>query len=187
MGGAIMVFWRKTSGNGDTPPRVAENPFRSIDPETFDRGARINQRADELLHLAGFGMGENEALIALGNAIGRGIAAMIGRHPALSVEDVLDTVCDGAREQAELALGLPTNNDQATELSEDQFSELATRIINTAVRRTIPNDAICATAKALGVLIAFTAHRESTSDDELLRFCQNAIADFARDAKTRLD
>jgi len=181
-----MAFWRKTPGNGDTPPR-AENPFRSIHPEAFDKGERINQRAEELRRLASGGLSESEAVIALGNAVGREIAAMIGKRPALTVEEVLDTVCDGAREQAELALGLPTNNEQATDLSEDQFTDLVTRIMNTATRRTVPNDAICATAKALGVLVAFTARREGVSHDQLLRFSQNAIADFARDALTRLD
>lgn len=112
---------------------------------------------------------------------------MIGRRPALSIEEVLDTVCDGAREQAELALGLPTNNEQATELSESQFNDLANRIIHAATLRTISNDAICATAKALGVLVAFTARREGASHDELLRFSQSAIADFAREALTKLD
>ena len=97
------------------------------------------------------------------------------------------TVRDGAREQAELALGLPTNNEQAIELSGDQFNELANRIIKTATLRTIPNDAITATAKALGVLIAFTARREGVAHDELLRFSQDAVADFARDARSRLD
>jgi hypothetical protein len=182
----IMAFWRKTPGRGDTPP-PAENPFRSVDPEAFDKGAKINQRAEELRRLAGVGLSESEAVIALGNAVGREIAAMIGRRPALSIEEVLDTVCDGAREQAELALGRPTNNEQATELSGDQFNDLANRIINTATLRTIPNDAISATAKALGVLVAFTARREGVSHDELLRFSQDAIAEFARDARTRLD
>jgi hypothetical protein len=181
-----MAFWRKTPGDGDTPPS-AENPFRSIDPETFDKGEKINQRADELRRLAGVDLSESEAVIALGNAVGREIATMIVRRPALSIEEVLDTVCDGAREQAELTLGLPTNNEQATELSEGQFCDLANRIVNTATLRTIPNDAICATAKALGVLVAFTARREGVSHDELLRFSQNAIADFARDALTKLD
>lgn len=51
----------------------------------------------------------------------------------------------------------------------------------------IPNDAISATAKALGVLVAFTARREGVSHDELLRFSQDAIGEFARDAQTRLD
>ena len=180
-----MAFWRKTSDGGNTPPAV-ENPFRSIDPEAFDKGARINQRADELQLLASNGMSESDAVIALGNATGRQIAAMVGRHPALSIEEVLDIARDGAREQAELALGLPTNNEHATELSADQFSDLANRIIKTATLRIIPNDSVTATAKALGVLVAFTARREGVSHDELLAFCQNAIADFARDARTRL-
>jgi hypothetical protein len=64
---------------------------------------------------------------------------------------------------------------------------LTNRIVNTATLRTIPNDAICATAKALGVLVAFTARRQGVSHDELLKFSQNAIADFARHALTRLD
>jgi hypothetical protein len=186
VGGAIMAFWRKTPGTGDTPPS-AENPFRSIDPELFDKGEKINRRADELRRLAGAGMSEADTLTTLGSALGREIAAMIGRHPTLSVEEYLDMARDAAREQAEIALGLPTNNEQATELSEGQFSDLASRIINTATLRTIPNDAICATAKALGVLVAFTARREGHSHDELLRFSQNAIADFARDARTGLD
>jgi hypothetical protein len=181
-----MAFWRRTSGKGDTPPS-AENPFRSIDPEAYDKGERINQRADDLRRLAAVGMSESDALIALGNAIGRDIAAMIGRRPALTIEELLDVVGDGAREQAELALGLPTNNEQATELTGDQFNDLVNRILKAATLRTIPNDAITATAKALGLLVAFTARREGVSYDDLLRFSQDAIADFARDAQTRLD
>ncbi len=132
-------------------------------------------------------MSESETVTTLSSALGREIAAMIGRHPTLSLEDLLDTARDAAREQAENALGLPTNNEQATELSGDQFSELVNRIMKTATLRTIPNDAISATAKALGVLVAFTARREGVSHDELLRFSQDAIAEFAQDARTRLD
>jgi len=129
-------------------------------------------------------MSQADTFTALGNALGREIAAMIGRHPTLAVEEVLDWARDAAREQAEIALGLPTNNEQATELSGDHFSDLANRIIKMATLRTIPNDAITATAKALGVLVALTARREGVSYDELLRFSQDAIGDFARDART---
>lgn len=178
-----MAFWRKTPGKGDTSPSD-ENPFRSIDPENFDKGEKINQRAEELRRHASVGMTESDALIALGNAAGREIAAMIGRHPGVSLEKILDMVRDGARKQAEIALGLPTNNDQATEISGDLLSDLVKRIINTATHRTIPNDAITATAQALGILVAFAARDAGVSHDKLVKYSQDAVEEFARDART---
>ena len=58
------------------------------------------------------------------------------------------------------------------------------RIIKTATPNATVTDAMAATAKALGVMIA-TAARQG-GFDEVLRWGQNAVIDSAREARDRL-
>src|SRR5262245_22629186 len=70
------------------------------------------------------------------------------------------------------------------ELTPEEFNEHTTHIINTATANgVLPNDVLCCTAKALGVLIAFTARREQTDRGKLLKFCQMAVRDFTNEAE----
>ena len=74
-----MTFWRRKRAQ-------TENPFRALDAAAFDRGAKINKRASELQHVAMVGLSERDGLTALGNALGNEVAAMIGRHPNMSID-----------------------------------------------------------------------------------------------------
>jgi len=70
------------------------------------------------------------------------------------------------------------------DLTSEEFNEHTNRIISAATADGIlPNDVICCTAKALGVLIAFTARRERKDRGKLLKFCQKAVGDFANEAE----
>ena len=89
------------------------------------------------------------------------------------------------REEAYITAGLAPGD--ANELSEDEFNQLARRIINAATTNTTSNDAICATVKALGVLIGFSARRHGSSFEELLKFGQDALAEFAQEGLARID
>jgi hypothetical protein len=158
-----------------------KNPWRALNPRAFDRGARINQRAVELQRIAVKGMTESDALTALGTALGSEIAGMVARRPALSMEEMLAMVCDGVREQSYIAAGLPTDNSDARELTEEEFADLAVRILAVATRKTLATDALSAMAKALGALICIAARRGAAAE-ELIKFSQDAVAAFAREA-----
>lgn len=69
-----MAFWSKKSG-------ASENPFRALNPDLFDKGGKVNGRADELRRVAAQGFSESETLTALGSAAGRQVAAMVKRRP----------------------------------------------------------------------------------------------------------
>ena len=115
---------------------ASENPFRALNPDLFDKGGKVNGRADELRRVAAQGFSESETLTALGSAAGRQVAAMVKRRPNLSIIETLDLAFDGAREQAYIALGLPPENEAATELTEQEFKELTNRIIRAATLKT---------------------------------------------------
>lgn len=68
-------------------------------------------------------------------------------------------------------------------MGETDFNAHTGRIIEAASSGATPNDAICATAKALGTLTAFTARRESADFDTLVQFVQNAVAEYARNSE----
>jgi hypothetical protein len=60
------------------------------------------------------------------------------------------------------------------------------RIINTATQDTTVTDAVSVTAKALGTLLGVASHRPDTVGfDEMLRWGQNAVVTFARDARSK--
>jgi hypothetical protein len=158
-----------------------ENPWRALNPRVFDKGEGINQRASELQRMAVKGMTESDALTALGTALGSEIAGMVARRPALSMEEMVATVCDGVREQAYIAAGLPTDNSDARKLTEEEFNDFTVRILAVATRKTQASDALSGMAKALGALICLTAQR-GASAEELIKFSQDAVAAFAREA-----
>ena len=79
------------------------NPFRSLIPALFDKGEKVNRLASELQRIAAAGTSsEEEALTALGNAVGYEVAALTARHPHMPIDETLDLVCKGIREQAHL-------------------------------------------------------------------------------------
>ena len=103
------------------------------------------------------------------------------------MDQVLDGVCPGVREAAYIAADLspPQQNDEGKDLTTEEFSALTTRIINEATKNNTPvGDALSATAKALGVMISILAERPGMSAEELVKFSQNAVAEFAREAIT---
>jgi hypothetical protein len=175
-----MAFWRRSS----EPAPNKDNPFRALDPDGFDKGARINDRTRQLQKVAADGLSQDEALTALSNALGNEVAAMVTRQRGLSVDEVLHWASNGVREQAHMALGNAFPQTVAQELTEQEFGELAARIVSTATTNTVTNDAVCATAKALGILITISAPVAGCSADELLKFSQEAIAKFAQEAAT---
>ena len=182
--GAVLLFrWKPTKGRG--VEKTSQNPFRSIDPETFDKGEKINRRAEELRTLAIAGFSESEAVGALSSALGRETAAMLARHPSMTMEELLDPAFEGAREQAYRAADLKV--EDAKELTDYQFKELANRIARAAARNTLPNDAIIATAKALALLIVFFARRDGRPPSEVLKFSQDAVSQFAQEARNEMD
>jgi hypothetical protein len=164
--------------------KAMHNPLRAIDPARFDKGGKINQRAGELQRAASADASESEAVTALSNALGNQVAAMVARHPHMSMDEILDMVWRGVREQAYMAAGI--KSEDATELNDDQFNNLASRLVNAAATHTVPSDALAATAKALGVLISFTARRENRSPEELVKVGQDAVEQFAREATTKM-
>lgn len=134
------MFW----GKKPVPLQAGkDNPFRASDPVTFDKGERINRRADELQRAAIEGLDEAEGLTALGNALGNAVTAMVRRHPHLSVAEILELVCGGVREQAYLAAGLSPQPADAKELTNEEFNQLTMKIIHTATADgTLPHDTL---------------------------------------------
>jgi hypothetical protein len=188
IGCSVGFFFNKKALNAKTKPQKDDvNPYRALASDAFDQGERIGRRADELRRVAAQGLTESEILTALGSATGRQVASMVKRLPNLSIIELLDTTFEGAREHAYIALGLPPENESATELTEQQFNELTNRIVRAATLKTIPNDAICAMAKALGVLISFSARRDGASVEKLVEFSQGAVAQFSQEAVAFMD
>jgi hypothetical protein len=74
------------------------------------------------------------------------------------------------------------SDSEPRDLPEKQFAALAGRILDVAVKDTTANDAITATAKALGSIIGITAKRPDVSLDELLKFANEAVEEYARAA-----
>jgi hypothetical protein len=170
-----------------------ENSYRALNPEAFDRGAGINRCAGELRRIAAKELTGADIVAALQTALGNEIAAnAINRNPSFSpeqklyvIDQLLDGVCPGVREAAYMAADLPSPppNDEGKNLTSEEFNALTTRIINEATKNNTPvGDALSATAKALGVQISILAERPNTSADELIKFSQKAVADFAQEA-----
>src|SRR5262245_6270149 len=59
---------------------ASENPFRAWDPETFDKGERINRWAEELRRVAAKELTEFELTMALLVALGHEVADMVSRR-----------------------------------------------------------------------------------------------------------
>jgi hypothetical protein len=173
-----MAFWsRKTEG--------------SENPDALDRGAKIIRQADELRRDAaktGF-----DVIVALQTALGGEVAAMaLRREPSFSpdqklylLDQILDGVCPGVRKAAYVAANLPPppQHDEGNDLTSEEFNALTTRILNEATKNNTPvGDALTATAKATGIMISIFAERPGVSAEKLVKFSQNAVAEFARDA-----
>jgi|tagenome__1003787_1003787.scaffolds.fasta_scaffold20962038_2 hypothetical protein len=184
-----MAFWSKK----EPPEQPSENPWRALDPAIFDKGERINRRADELRRLAGSGdFSGSDVIVTLQTALGNEIAAStLQRNPTFSpdqkqyvIDQVLDAVGPGVREAAYIAANLPSvpPHDEARDLTEEEFSALTNRILNEATKNNTPLGALSATAKAVGVMISILAKRPNISAEDLIQFSQNAVAEFARNA-----
>jgi len=149
--------------------------------------AQIKRRAAELQTLAGKGgVPTGEAVTALAAALGNEIAALVMLNPSLTVtvDEIADVVCQSVRDAARYTVN-PSSSDAPKEvLTEPEFEQLTMRIIKTATPNATVTDAMAATAKALGVMIA-TAARQG-GFDEVLRWGQNAVIDSAREARDRL-
>lgn len=183
-----MRFWWKAAAPTQTANEKsiwALAPPGSY-PVSFDRGAKINRRATELQIMAGGkGLGASDAVIAIATALGNEVAAMVIRHPSLTIEEMLELVCQSVREVAHIAAGSSHSPkaDDAKELTEQEFKELTMRVVHIATENTLPTDAMAAIAKALGTLIGVTAQRPDCDFEDLLRWAQNALVAFARDAR----
>jgi hypothetical protein len=154
-----VIFWRKTS---------SESPFAATKATK-----RVDRRTAELQRLANVGLNETEAITALTNALGKETAAMWARRPGIPMEEFLDVNLGYVRAQAYVAAGL--NPEDAKELTEREFNKLTNRIVKTATANTVETDAVAATAKALAVLIVFSARQHGKPPDELLKFGHDAL------------
>jgi hypothetical protein len=143
-------------------------------------GAEINRVAAELQVVArGKGVTTGAALTAIAAALGNEVAALVMRNHSLTIDEMLEMVCQSVREMAHIAAN-PSNGD--ADLSEQEFAQLTMRIIYTATHDAPLTDAMSATARALGVLITNMARRPGVGFDETLRWSQNALVAFARQA-----
>jgi hypothetical protein len=173
-----------------------ENPFRALDSDAFDKGETINRCASKLRCLA---MSQtstsSDAIIALQTALGNEIAATALRgnpnflpdQKLYKLDQMLDAIGPGVREAAYIAADLPSppQNEEGRDLTGDEFTGLTTRILNEATKNnTRVNDGITATAKAIGIMISILAERSgvSASAEELIKFSQDAVAEYARAA-----
>jgi hypothetical protein len=189
-----FAYIKATGSSASTQTDTAsENPYRALDPDAFDKGAKINRQANELRCFAAKELTGSDVVVALQTALGNEIAAnAIHRNPNFSpdqklyvIDQLLDGVCPGVREAAYMAADLPSRpqNDEGKDLTSEEFNALTTRIINEATKNNTPvGDALSATAKALGVQISILAERPNASAEELIKFSQNAVADFAQEA-----
>jgi hypothetical protein len=185
----MVLWWKRSSDKRE--PTSSENPYRKLAPEIFDRGAKVNQHADELRRVANKQLRGADVLTALLTALGAEIAdGALRRNPTFSpdqvqhvIDQVLDAVCPGVREAAYRTANLePSGPFEEESLSPEQFNALTMRIINEAIKNNTPvDDALSATTKAVGVMISTLAAR-GTPIEDLVSFCQNAVAEFAREA-----
>jgi hypothetical protein len=95
-----MAFWSKKTTRPESP---SENPFRALNPEAFDRGAKIS----ELRQVAtSTQLTASDIIAALQIALGGEIAAnVLRRNPSFSpdqklytIDQLLDGVSPGVRE-----------------------------------------------------------------------------------------
>ena len=71
----------------------------------------------------GKGLGASDAVIAIATALGNEVAATVIRHPSLTIEEMLELVCQSVREVAHIAAGSSRSPkvDDAKELTEQEF------------------------------------------------------------------
>jgi hypothetical protein len=190
-----MAFWSKKAT--EKPESPSNNPFRDVNPEAFDRGAKINSLARELRRVAASQqLTDADTITALQTALGGELAAhTLRRNPTWSpdqklyfLDQMLDAVTPGVREAAYIEANLPATpqNPEGNDLTEEGFRGLATRILNEATKNNTPaGDALSATTKAAGLMIGnIVTEQPGVSAEELISFSQNAVADFAREAIT---
>lgn len=170
-----------------------DDPLRALDPEAFDKGARINGRAVDLQRVASRQLEDGEALVALQTALGNHIAVIVARrNPEFPpdqnqhmIDETVDAVCVGLRDATYLAADLPSVQPDAggRDLTDEEFNSLTQRIIHAATKNNTPvTDAVSATAKALAVQISILSKREGVSLDDLIHYSQEALATFTREA-----
>ena len=105
------------------------------------------------------------------------------RNPSLTVDEMADLVYQSVRYMARYTASPSSDPPKHVgALTEPEFEQLTMRIINTAMPNATITDAMAATTKALGVMIA-TAARRGTGFDDVLRAVQNAVSDCAREAR----
>jgi hypothetical protein len=177
---------------------TSENPFRAQNSEAFDRGAKINRWADEFRRVAAKELTGNDIAAALVIALGNEVAArVLQKNPSYSpdqrrywIDELLDEARICAREEAYRAANLPKpdpyDEGQGRDLTSEEFNQLTLRIINAAIESNAPvSDMISATAKAMGSLICILSERQGTSAENLLKWSQQAVAEFTQDAITK--
>jgi hypothetical protein len=128
-------------------------------------------------------------LTALGNEVA---ARVLQRNPSFSpdkklyvIDEMLNEVCPGVREAVYMAANLPAPApyDDGRDLTSEEFHQLTLRIINAATKSNAPvSDAISATAKAMGAMICILAERPGTSAEDLIKWSQQAVAEFTQHA-----
>src|SRR5262249_23948938 len=113
---------------------------------------------------------------------------VVQRNPDLTIDEMLDWACESVREMTRVSAANPSLAPKdKSNLTEHEFSQLAMRIVNLATVDAAAIDAIAATAKALAMLIAvFTRRPEDTGFDEMLRWGQNIMVAYAREAHSKL-
>ena len=180
----MAFWWTKKTPNED----------RASDPEGFDLAAEINRKAEELRRVAAKDSSRwSDGVVALQTALGSEVAAEVLRgNPGFSrdqmlytMDQILDRICPGVREAAYIAANLPVPPQvwADRDLTTEEFNGLTTRLINEATKNNISvNDALSATAKALGSLICFFAEREGISAEDLIKLSHDAVEQFAGEA-----
>jgi hypothetical protein len=179
---AIQNLWKQAvvGAKGKVPPQFLR---------TKHDGSELNDYSDEIRHVATARFGEPRALVILTAAAGRQVADIFSRQSGtVRLEDLLGSACESVREHAYIAAP-KTSPREVKELSDQQFDDLAGRIVNTATANVTATDSIAATAKALGTLAASMVHfgrvNRNTSLEDVIAYSQKAVAEFARDAMKR--
>jgi hypothetical protein len=172
---------------------ASENPFRALDPEAFDKGTKINRCADELRRVAAKELNGNDITAALLIALGNEVAArVLQKNPSYSpdkrryvIDELLDEVRICVREEAYRAANLPKPEpfDDTRDMTTEEFHDLTLRIINAVTSSNAPvGDSLTALAKAMGQMICVLSERPGTSAEKLVKFSQQAVAEFTQDA-----
>jgi hypothetical protein len=162
--------------------------------KTADRSEKILRCVDELRRVAASrGLAESEVVTALQTALGCEIAFGVRQrtHSPDQTKYVLDQVLDDivpvVRETAYVAahLPVPLEYEDGKQLTGDELKALANRIYREATRNNTPvTAALSATLKALGGMIGILAERPGVSADELIRVCQDGLAESIQDVRT---